>query len=98
MEVPITMAHHGPLTPGKIQSQSKRKVTRSPQNYLPQPRGKTFSIFSSQYILGYNVMNPDEYPRTGPLVTERECPAGLNCKDRRRWNHQKKYFTKLVEW
>ncbi|KAM0177528.1 hypothetical protein ACHAPF_004112 [Botrytis cinerea] len=43
-------------------------------------------------------MNPDEYPRTGPLVTERECPAGLNCKDRRRWNHQKMYFTKLVEW
>ncbi|KAM0136323.1 hypothetical protein ACHAP3_004552 [Botrytis cinerea] len=41
---------------------------------------------------------PDEYPRTGPLVTERECPAGLNCKDRRRWNHQKNYFTKLVEW
>ncbi|KAM0310784.1 hypothetical protein ACHAO8_007771 [Botrytis cinerea] len=98
MEVPMTMAHHGPLTPGKIQSQSKQKVTHSPQNYLPQPRGKIFSIFSSQYIPGYNVMNPDEYPRTGPLVMERECPAGLNCKDRRRWNHQKKYFTKLTEW
>ncbi|TGO22279.1 hypothetical protein BPAE_0175g00070 [Botrytis paeoniae] len=98
----LSEAHNGPLAPWKIREQSKRKDTHSPQDNVQQPHQMTVSIFSSQYILGYNVMNPDEIPKTSPLVPEREGPAGLNYKKRKHWHHQKKFYTKIAgmqeEW
>ncbi|TGO48161.1 hypothetical protein BCON_0249g00090 [Botryotinia convoluta] len=95
-EVLITMAHHGPLAPWHVRDELQRKITQTSQNHIQQPRQKTVSIFSSQYILGYNVMN-DEIPTTGPIVREIECPAGLNYKERKHWHHQKKFYTKIAE-
>ncbi|TEY52010.1 hypothetical protein BOTCAL_0261g00100 [Botryotinia calthae] len=102
MEVPTTMSHHGPLAPSRVVPELKRKDTHKSQENVQKPQQKTVSIFSSQYILGYNVMNPDEIPRTGPLVTDRPCPPGLNYKERKHWHHQKKFYTKVAgqqeEW
>ncbi|TGO19306.1 hypothetical protein BTUL_0005g01560 [Botrytis tulipae] len=98
----LSEEHSGPLAPWKIEEQAKRKVTHSARDNVQRPEVLAVSIFSSQYILGYNVENPDEIPKTGRLDVVRDCPPGLNYKSRKHWHHQRNFYVKLAgmqdEW
>ncbi|TGO37220.1 hypothetical protein BHYA_0102g00050 [Botrytis hyacinthi] len=109
-EVQKTMEHNGPLAPWKIEEQAKRKVTHSAWDNVQRPEVLTVSIFSSQYILGYNVenrqftLNPNrmKIQKQVDLTRFHDCPPGLNYKLRKHWHHQKKFYVKLTgmqgEW
>ncbi|KAF7944226.1 hypothetical protein EAE96_010628 [Botrytis aclada] len=58
IRVPVTMEHSGPLAPWKIEERAKQKEDLDSRKKLREQREpRTITVFSSKFILGYDVEN-----------------------------------------